>query len=188
LAGKDGAMGRYVGGIAVDARDNVYTAGWGDTIAKFDSTGKYITAIGSSGSGDGQFKTPMGLVVDSNGMLYVADTGNNRISKLDGNGKFVSKITRCGSDTSVKFVPVDIALDAAGNMYVTDVGSVGVCKYDSNGKFMSRWGSAGTGDGQFYRSDPLNEYRSPWGIAVDRQGNIYVSDYGNHRIVKFAPR
>lgn len=43
--------------------------------------------------------------------------------------------------------------------------------------FKGMWGSRGTGDGQFI---------SPWGIAVDSQGNVYVADKGNHRIQKFS--
>ncbi len=44
--------------------------------------------------------------------------------------------------------------------------------------FLAKWGSEGSGDGQF---------RSPWGIAVDASGNVYVADFGNDRVQKFGP-
>ena len=49
-------------------------------------------------------------------------------------------------------------------------------KFDSNGTFITKWGSEGTGDGQF---------DSPHGIALDSSGNVYVVDYYNNRIQKF---
>ena len=61
-------------------------------------------------------------------------------------------------------------------MYVTEWAINHVQKFDSNGKFITKWGSEGTGDGQF---------NGPEGIAIDSSGNVYVSEYGNNRIQKF---
>ncbi len=191
FASKDAVDQGFAYGIVVDARDNVYaTMPYNDRIDKYDSSGKYLASIGTSGSGDGQIKRPSGLAMDAKGALYVADLGNYRVSKLDSaDGKFLAKITSCGSNNTAKFMPVDLRFDAAGNLYVLDNGSTGVCKYDANGKFLSRWGSAGAGDGQFALGDPFNwPGASPAALAVDKQGNVYVADLGNHRVVKFKPR
>ena len=51
-------------------------------------------------------------------------------------------------------------------------------KFDSNGTFLTKWGSWGSGDGQF---------KYPYGVAVDSSGNVYVADTGNNRIQKFSP-
>jgi tripartite motif-containing protein 71 len=189
LAAKQTVISGGMSGLAVDAKDNVYVADYGgDMVCKFDNTGKYLSAIGSPGKGDGQIKGPLGLAVDSSGMLYVTDLDNNRIDKFDSAGKYAGKITSCGTDASVEFVPISIAFDVSGNVYVKDDGSVGVCKYDATGKFISRWGSAGKGDGQFGTGDPYTVTGVPYGIAIDKQGNIYVGDQVNQRIMKFAPR
>jgi tripartite motif-containing protein 71 len=50
-------------------------------------------------------------------------------------------------------------------------------KFDSNGKFITKWGSEGTGDGQF---------QNPSGIAIGSLGNVYVTDWGNNRIQVFS--
>ncbi|MBI5573278.1 MAG: hypothetical protein HY919_01825 [Elusimicrobia bacterium] len=52
-------------------------------------------------------------------------------------------------------------------------------KFNSNGTFITKWGIQGTADGQF---------KSPFGVAIDISGNVYVVEYENHRIQVFAPQ
>jgi len=70
--------------IAVDPRNgNVYVGEIGySTVQEFTATGEYLVTTGSSGSGAGQFKGPKGMAVATNGDLYVADTGNNRVDEF----------------------------------------------------------------------------------------------------------
>jgi DNA-binding beta-propeller fold protein YncE len=60
---------------------------------------------------------------------------------------------------------------------VADSGNNRIQKFTSDGIFIAKWGSVGSGDGQFY---------DPSGIAVDGYGNVYVADSGNNRIQKFT--
>ncbi len=69
-----------------------------------------------------------------------------------------------------------MTVDSSGNVYVADYGNNRIQKFDSNGNFITKWGSQGSGDGQFIQ---LND------VAVDSSGNVYVADYGNNRIQKF---
>ena len=68
-------------GLAFDKDDNVYVTEIGNSrVQVFDKTGKFLATLGRKGAGDGEFGNPHGIIVDkSNGMLYVADTANNRI-------------------------------------------------------------------------------------------------------------
>lgn len=63
--------------------------------------------------------------------------------------------------------PRHVATDASGNIYVANTIMNNIQVYDSSGNFIRKWGTYGTGDGQF---------RYPQGIAVDTSGNVYVAD------------
>ena len=67
-----------------------------------------------------------------------------------------------------------MAVDPLGNVYVTD--KTHVQKLDSQGKFLTRWGTQGTGDGQFNLALAL---------AIDLQNNVYVVDVNNNDVQKF---
>ncbi len=58
------------------------------------------------------------------------------------------------------------------------IATTAIRKFSPDGTFIAMWGSEGSGDGEFYY---------PIGIATDSSGNIYVADYGNHRVQKFSP-
>ena len=70
----------------------------------------------------------------------------------------------------------DVALDQSGNMFVFDGNNLRVIKFDSQGNYVTKFGTEGTGDGEFSYS---------YGIATDLSGNVYVSDTTNNRIQKF---
>jgi DNA-binding beta-propeller fold protein YncE len=180
-------------GIAVDSSGNVYVVDAGNyRIQKFDSNGRFITQWGGPGSGNGQFGqfyVPAGIAVDSSGNVYVADAGNNRIQKFRPRAEtkygyeFVTKWGSVGLGDGQFYVPSGIAVDSSGNVYVAD-GNCRIQKFrpravtKSGYEFVTKWGSLGSGDGQF---------RGPLlGIAVDSRRNVYVADYS--RIQKFSPR
>ncbi|WP_048103871.1 PKD domain-containing protein [Methanofollis liminatans] len=135
--------------------------------------------------GDGRLLGPMGIGVDAAGNVCVADSNNLRIQKFDRNGTFSTKWGSPGSgdgefgcdyDSYSENGPHGVVMDAAGNVYVADLYNNRIQKFDANGTFITKWGSYGSGDGEF--SDPR-------GITVDSAGYLYVSDYWNNRIQKF---
>jgi tripartite motif-containing protein 71 len=99
---------------------------------------------------------------------------------------FVRKI-----DTSAQHIanPLSLAVDQQGNVYLSDSApNPRILKYDPQGKFVLQWGSKGSDDGQFEfaPADP-NAGPGTGFIAVDAQGNVYVSDGYNDRVQKFDP-
>ena len=66
-------------------------------IQKFTSEGEFITKWGREGSGDGEFKSLVGIAIDSEGNVYVVDNKNHRIQKFTSDGKFITKWGREGS-------------------------------------------------------------------------------------------
>src|SRR5215212_733391 len=81
--------------------------------------------------------------------------------------------------------PAGVAVDAQGNVYISDSTNDRIVKLDSAGKFVKTWGSRGTDDGQFMFVQP--DRPEQWGgsLAVDNQGNVYISDAPNNPVQKF---
>jgi len=181
-------------GIAVDTQGNVYVAdGIGNhKIRKITPEGVVSTLAGSiqgyaDGPGDtAQFDTPFGIAVDTQGIVYVADTKNNKIRKITPNG-MVS--TLAGNDVdesannSVVFTqfnsPYGVAVDVQGNVYVADSENHKISKITPDGVLSILAGSTkGFADG----SGDSTKLNTPYGVAVDADGNVYVADYWNHKI------
>ncbi len=153
-------------------------------IAKVGPDGKEIARWGASGSGPGQFAEPIGLAVDGQDHLYVADAGNDRIQKLSVNGgRPLAQFGKQGNGPGEFNNPTAVAVDAQGYIYVADTGNNRIQKLAPDGKFVQQWGAvdsvarptAGNGAGQF---------SSPYGLAIDAKGNLYVADSENDRIQK----
>ena len=116
---------------------------------------------------DGDFDLPKSIAIDTDGNVYVADRGNNRIQKFDGDGNLLTKWGSHGKKDGEFSSPTSIAVDTDGNVYVADGGNNRIQKFDRDGNFLAKWDPCSIGDGEF------------WGvacIAVDTSGNIYVYD------------
>ncbi|MDA1258825.1 MAG: NHL repeat-containing protein, partial [Chloroflexi bacterium] len=70
-----------------------------------------------------------------------------------------------------------LAFEADGNILVVDSMNHRVQRFTRDGKFLAKWGSYGSGEGQF---------DMPWGITVDEVGDVYVADWQNDRVQKFS--
>jgi streptogramin lyase len=142
-------------------------------IQVFDSNFNFIRAFGTFGSGPGQFANPSGVAVDNAGTIYVADNSNARIEKFNSTGNFQSQFLTRGSAMQ----PYFSTLDNSGHLLVTDGTNHVVLIFDAQtGSYLSKFGSVGSGPGQFH---------GPRGIKIDQSGNIVVADNYNNRAEKF---
>ena len=129
--------------------------------------------FGGRGTDAGQLDEPRGVFVDSEGMIYVADTRNDRVQKFDENGVFV-EILDFGAETPSD--PSDVSVDSEGNVFVADTRNNRVLKLATDGSVTSIGNGRGTDAGQ------LDE---PRGITSDLSGNVFVADTRNDRVQKF---
>src|SRR6266581_3317941 len=128
---------------------------------------------GGRGSGKGEFDSPLGMCIDGNGNILVADTGNGRIEKFSPTGSFLSVIASKGSSHGQLGEPNGIAVDRSGNIYVAEVASNHrVQKLAPDGTFIAEWKGPDAG---FY---------GPRRIVIGPDDSVYVDDQGRTRIVK----
>ena len=175
--------------VACDASGNVYVADSGNyKIRKIYINGYVSNFCGSGISGflDGspttaQFKSPNGLVVATNGIVYVSDYNDQRIRKIMPNG-YVSNFAGTGSAGfndgtlgSAQFNnPQGLAFDVSGNIYVADQGNYRIRKITKDGQAFSIAGNGTSGTNNTLGA--MSRFTSPVGVAVDNFGNVYVAD------------
>ncbi|PWT76932.1 MAG: hypothetical protein C5B59_05365 [Bacteroidetes bacterium] len=164
-----------------------------------------ITTVAGSAvygySGDGGPATmaallvPSGVAADKNNNLYIADDDNNRIRKVDAITGIITTVAGNGSygfagdggpaiSASLKG-PTGIAIDAAGNLYVADYNNNRIRKVDvATGIITTIAGNGSSGFGGDGGPAVSANIWLPTGVAVDRSNNVYIADYGNHRVRK----
>jgi sugar lactone lactonase YvrE len=188
------------GGVAVSSTGTLYVIDDDNClIRKVDSSGNMTTLAGSAGvtgSTDGNgsnalFYYPSGIAVDSVGNVYVADEYNHTIRKIDTNANVttlagtpgVSGSTDGIGSSALFYYPTEVAVDSAGNVYVADYFNSTIRKIDTSTNVTTLAGSPGvTGTNDGPGSAALFNY--PYGIAVDTNGNLYVTDQLNQTIRK----
>jgi DNA-binding beta-propeller fold protein YncE len=86
----------------------------------YSSNGNYLRGWGGWGTGNGQFKVPIGVTVDDFGDVYVSEMFGGRVQKFDSRGNFIAKFGSQGSGTGEFDLPTDICIDSAQKVYVID--------------------------------------------------------------------
>jgi sugar lactone lactonase YvrE len=211
LAGKQGKMDG-IGSVArfhdprsvsVDCSGNVYVADRGNhDIRRITPDGAVTTLAGRPGAAgcvDGignaaRFCSPLGIVVDQAGNVYVADRGNCLLRKVTPSGAVTTIAGQAGQignedgkrDAARFEFPAGVAMDNAGNFYVADPCNDEVRKVTTKGAVSTFAGSAGLyglADGHGMEA----RFNFPTSIATDGKGNIYVADTLNNAVRRITP-
>jgi DNA-binding beta-propeller fold protein YncE len=154
--------------VTVDAQDNIYvTDSDSGKIFVWDAGGKYQRAIGALKGGEGYFKRPTGIAVDSAAQrIYVTDTLRNKIYMMDMQGSVLKVIGKPGTGNGEFHYPTELRLRGAERV-VVDAMNFRVQVLDKSGTFQYEIGKAGDGTGWMFR---------PKGIGFDSEGHLYVVD------------
>jgi sugar lactone lactonase YvrE len=189
--------------VAIHPNGDLYIADtYNHRIRRVDGTG-IITTVAGTGSflynGDGipavsaNLNDPSGIAFDAAGNLYIADTDHDRIRRVDAVTGIITTVAGTGDRgyngdnqpaTLAKInSPYHITLDALGNLFIADDGNHRVRRIDANTGTITTvagTGNAGyNGDGQPAASADLQDPRD---VVTDAAGNLYIADYGNHRV------
>ncbi|MBI3719729.1 MAG: hypothetical protein HY252_14195 [Sphingobacteriales bacterium] len=170
--------------VAVAPDGSFYVSdGYGNSrVVKFSAEGHFLFEWGKKGTRQSEFQTPHGIDLDVKGNVYVADRENNRIQIFDSSGKYLrewddSTFKRVFSVNIQKNTQQLFAIDYMTISPLIVKGS-DVLSFDSSLNLFNRFG----------RTGELN-HSSDWyhDLAVDKDGNIYVGDITNKKLVKFKP-
>jgi uncharacterized protein (TIGR03437 family) len=187
-------------GMATDAAGNAYFTSL-NCVFRLDLKSVVTRVAGTSRagySGDGaamnaQLNAPNGVAVDGAGDLFIADAGNNRIREvsngiittLAGGGQ--ASLGDGGPATNATlYAPAGVAVDGQGNVFIADSGNNRVRKVSASGVIatLAGNGKAGfSGDGAAAIGASLSQ---PQYVAIDGQGNVFISDTGNNRVRKVS--
>lgn len=187
--------GLYMGeavGVATNSKGTVYvsTRSGESHVFEFDRNGNFVKEFAQ---GSYAYGFAHAVRVDKDDNVWTIDEGTNVVLKFSPSGKLLMVMGKrpdpidqlakmpgtapySGADRPYSYHrPTDIAWDAQGNIFISDgYGDARVVKYDKDGRFIKSVGTRGNG---------VNQFNTPHGMTADKQGNIYVADRGNGRIV-----
>jgi sugar lactone lactonase YvrE len=192
-------------GVAVDTSGAIYIADtYSQRLRKVDAgpEGKITTVAGRLGADypDGgvpaltvRLISPHGVSLDGHGNLFVTDLRGHRVDKVSPTGLVTTVAGNGASDytgndgnaTSASLAsPSETAVDEAGNLYIADTNNHSIRKVDAEGVITTVAGTGAPGFGGDGDNATTARLNSPYGIAADRRGNVFIADTYNHRIRK----
>ncbi len=192
--------------IAVDATGNVYIADTGNNRIRRIAPNGIITTVAGTGVGgfagnggpatQAQLDYPASVALDASGNLYIADANNACVRKVTVSTGVITTVAGDGRvgfggdggpATQAQFIfPSSVTLDQSGILYVADTGSSRIRRISPDGIITT---FAGTGrDGYSGDGGPANaaQLNVPSFMTTDADGNLYLADWGNHRIRKIT--
>jgi predicted membrane-bound mannosyltransferase/DNA-binding beta-propeller fold protein YncE len=177
-------------GVAVGPDGSVYvTDTWNHRVQKFSEEGKPVKMWGQYGQplpdipeSKSSFWGPRGIAVDSQGHVFVADTGNKRIVVFDEDGTYITDFGSAGFDPGQFDEPVGVAVASDGTVYVTDTWNQRVQSFipseDGTLYIPSAQWDVNAWFGQSLDNKPF--------IAVSPDKHVFITDPEGYRVIEFG--
>jgi sugar lactone lactonase YvrE len=197
----------FPAGLAVDSGGDLFIADSGNNAVREINhvTGDIATVAGTGTagfSGDGgrataaELNDPCGVAVDSNGNLFIADSGNNRVREVSGGvittvaGNGTAGYSGDGGQATAAELngPCGVAVDSNGDLFIADTFNQAVREVSLATGVITT--VAGTGNAGYSGNDGLAtdaQLHFPNAVAVDAAGNLYIADEGNNVIRIVTP-
>ena len=155
--------------------------GVNNKVKVYTTGGDYLFSFGETGTGQGEFNFPLGIGRDSVDRIYVADSGNHRVQIFSPDGTYVSQFTTEVDQNAIKRSdPTDVAVNSMlKRCYVVDNANHCLILYDL--EKMVPLGTQGT------MGMEKKEFRFPFLLDIDNEGNLYVVEVINTRVKVLDP-
>ena len=134
--------------------------------------------FGQAGQAEGQFSNPSALAVSQEGILFVVDSGNNRLQLFDLEGRFLRTIGGFGFEADQFDFPSDIWVKSLINIYVSDYNNQRIQRYDRQMNYIAQFSSNPNWPEEFQFGQVLS-------CAVNSQNDLFVLDHLENKVIKF---
>ena len=213
IGSKGSGYGQFfnLSGISIKG-DELYVADtYNHRVQKLTLSGKFLHKFDQKGSGQRQFNTPWGVIIDSNNKLIVSDCNNHRIQIFNEDGGLFLTIDGKGLGYHSFEYPWGLALDPQGNIHVAAHGSNTIKVFTREGVYVRMYGdpnhpigiaiddegyslvSEGGGncfsiyDPEGNKIHTVGNLENPYGTALDpSDGSVFIANYGANTVLKYC--
>ena len=186
--------------LATGPDGNLYVTDLSQRVTVISPGGEVLRRWGKPGTGPGEFRfitndptapTDVAgkIAVGRNGMVYISDSGNDRVQVFTSQGRFIRQFGSYGARKGQFLFPADLVVDGSGNVYVTDDQSQTLAKFSPSGKVIWQIGGSASSD------QDLLGHQHPASIDAhgrlvmvnDDQGRVLYVDPSGHKVDAFSP-
>jgi DNA-binding beta-propeller fold protein YncE len=186
--------------LAIGPDGSLYVTDFSQRVTVISPGGKVLRRWGKPGAGPGEFRfitndptTPTDVAgkvaVGRTGMVYVSDSGNDRVQVFTPQGRFIHQFGSYGSGKGQFFFPADLVVDGSGNVYVTDDQSQTLAKFSPTGKVIWQIGGSASSDPDLLGHQHLASIDAHGRLAMvnDDQNRVLYVDPSGHKVDAFSP-
>jgi len=172
---------RHPSNVAMTSDNRILVLdGVSNRVVAYSYEGKFLSSFGKGGTGEAELSYPLGMCLDAQDNIYIADSGNARVQVYDQNGKHLQQIKLPQSKQQKRPDPTDVVVDNQRQLlYVVDNENHQVLVYNlQEKKFIHTVG------GMSHKEDG---FRWPFSLYIDQKGVVYVVDVVNTRVRTILP-